>query len=87
MTRTERYNRGLAMVNRIFELQESHSWSNQETTTALACLDEALPINLHDVGAYHITPPILTYTLIYAQHSNLYFTRKPPQVSSQNMAP
>jgi hypothetical protein len=52
MTRTERYHRGLTMINRIFQLQESHNWSNQDTATAFASLDEFLPINLHNIGMY-----------------------------------
>ena len=56
MTRTELYNRALAMTNRIYELQESHGWSNQETATAFASLDEHLPITLHNVGACHLQP-------------------------------
>ena len=51
MTRTERYNRGISMTNRIYELQEVHKWSSQDSNTAaLAVLDEALPINLHSIG-------------------------------------
>jgi acyl-CoA oxidase len=56
MTRTERYNRGLAITNRLYELQESHNWSNQETATAFASLDEPLPITLHNVGMYTLGP-------------------------------
>ncbi|KAF9456699.1 acyl-CoA dehydrogenase/oxidase C-terminal [Collybia nuda] len=50
MTRTERYHRGLSMTNRVYELQESHNWSNQQTATAFASLDEGLPISLHMIA-------------------------------------
>ncbi|RDB17664.1 Peroxisomal acyl-coenzyme A oxidase 1 [Hypsizygus marmoreus] len=50
MTRTERYTRGLAMTNRIYELQEIHKWSNEETAVAFASLDEQLPNFLHNVA-------------------------------------
>ncbi|KAF8064384.1 peroxisomal oxidase [Lyophyllum atratum] len=50
MTRTERYQRGLAMTNRIYELQETHRWSNEDTSLAIASLDEGLPIGLHNVA-------------------------------------
>jgi acyl-CoA oxidase len=51
MTRTERYNRGLSMTNRVYELQEFHKWSDKQTATAFASLDETLPISLHNIGA------------------------------------
>lgn len=50
MTRTERYHRGLSIINRVYELQEIHKWSNQQTATAFASLDESLPIGLHTIG-------------------------------------
>ena len=50
MTRADRFNRGLAMTNRIYELQERHNWSNQETAIAFSSLDESLPITLHHIG-------------------------------------
>ena len=50
MNRTERYERGLSMTNRIFELEIIHGWSELETRTAFAALDEQLPIGLHNVG-------------------------------------
>ena len=52
MTRTERYERGLSMTNRIFELETIHCWSELETKTAFAALDEQLPIGLHNVGEF-----------------------------------
>ncbi|KAF8056038.1 peroxisomal oxidase [Lyophyllum atratum] len=50
MTRTERYQRGLAMTNRIYELQETRRWSNEDTSLAIASLDEGLPNGLHNVA-------------------------------------
>lgn len=50
MSRTERYDRGLALTNRIFELQVTHKWSENETKLALAILDEQLSIGLHNVA-------------------------------------
>lgn len=50
MSRTERYERGLSMTNRIFELETIHGWSELETRTAFAALDEQLPIALHNVA-------------------------------------
>ena len=50
MNRTEVYERGLSMTNRIFELEKIHGWSELETRTALATLDQPLPINLHNIG-------------------------------------
>jgi acyl-CoA oxidase len=50
MNRTERYERGLSMTNRIFELETIHGWSELETRTAFAALDEQLSIGLHNIG-------------------------------------
>uniref|UniRef100_A0A8H7XY14 Acyl-coenzyme A oxidase n=1 Tax=Psilocybe cubensis TaxID=181762 RepID=A0A8H7XY14_PSICU len=50
MSRTERYERGLALTNRIYELQEIHNWSDQETKVAISVLDEQLSIGLHNVA-------------------------------------
>ncbi|KAF5376636.1 hypothetical protein D9615_007859 [Tricholomella constricta] len=50
MTRTDRYERALSMTNRIYELQEIHRWTNEETSLAIASLDEALPIALHNIA-------------------------------------
>ena len=50
MNRIERYERGLSMTNRILELETIHGWSELETRTAFATLDEQLPIGLHNVG-------------------------------------
>ncbi|KAF8056074.1 acyl-CoA dehydrogenase/oxidase [Lyophyllum atratum] len=38
------------MTNRIYELQETHRWSNEDTSLAIASLDEGLPIGLHNVA-------------------------------------
>lgn len=50
LQRTERYTRGLALTNRVYELQDIHHWSQQETSIAINSLDESLPIGLHNVG-------------------------------------
>ncbi|KAJ6543324.1 peroxisomal oxidase [Mycena sp. CBHHK59/15] len=50
MTRTEQYTRGQALTKRMFELQEIHKWSNEETNTAIAVADESLPIGLHNLA-------------------------------------
>lgn len=50
MSRSERYDRGLALTDRIFELQVTHKWSENETKLALSILDEQLSINLHNVA-------------------------------------
>ena len=50
MNRTQKYERGLSMTNRIFELEIIHNWSDLETKTAFALLDEQLPIALHNHG-------------------------------------
>ncbi|KAF6750439.1 acyl-CoA oxidase [Ephemerocybe angulata] len=50
MSRTERYTRGMALTNRIYELQEQNNWSAQDTSIAIATLDEQLPIHLHNVA-------------------------------------
>ncbi|KAG6872455.1 hypothetical protein C0995_009615, partial [Termitomyces sp. Mi166 len=50
MARTDRYKRALTMVNRVYELQEKHNWTQEETVFALSTLGEALPINLHNTA-------------------------------------
>ncbi|KAF9812787.1 hypothetical protein IEO21_05990 [Rhodonia placenta] len=47
MTRKERYERAIKMTNRLYELQDIHSWSNDETAVALNIIDEELPMHLH----------------------------------------
>ncbi|THV04494.1 peroxisomal oxidase [Dendrothele bispora CBS 962.96] len=47
MTRTEKYNRGLRMINRVSELENSLGWTKEESRLAMHSLDEALPISLH----------------------------------------
>lgn len=49
-TKTERYMRGLAMMNRVYELQVVHNWSQHEVGVAFNSIDEALPISLHNIG-------------------------------------
>jgi len=50
MTRTEKYQRGLRMMNRIFELERIHNWSKEEYEIAVSVLDDPLPLNLHDMA-------------------------------------
>ena len=50
MTRSERYRKGMAMTDRIYELQDLHGWSAEEVSIAFASLDDALPIILHEKG-------------------------------------
>ncbi|KAG6917134.1 hypothetical protein DXG01_003724 [Tephrocybe rancida] len=50
LSRTDRYERALAMTNRIYELQERHRWSDADTSLAFASLDEQFPIGLHNVA-------------------------------------
>ncbi|PPQ69969.1 hypothetical protein CVT24_003673 [Panaeolus cyanescens] len=50
MSRTERYERGMALTNRIYELQLQHGWDDVTVKTAIALLDEQLPIGLHNVA-------------------------------------
>ena len=50
MAKSERYIRGLALIDRVYELEEIHKWTPQETNLVISTLDEQLPINLHNVG-------------------------------------
>lgn len=54
MTRTERYQRALAMTNRIYELKDAHGWSQHETDIAVSLMDEQVPMTLHSVGEYSV---------------------------------
>ncbi|KIK60024.1 hypothetical protein GYMLUDRAFT_44047 [Collybiopsis luxurians FD-317 M1] len=47
MTRTEKYSRGLRMLNRMYDLEQSLGWRREDTAVATGLLDEALPISLH----------------------------------------
>ncbi|KAJ6529033.1 peroxisomal oxidase [Mycena vulgaris] len=49
-TRKEQYIRGQALTNRLYDLQEIHKWSPEQTTVAMAAVDESLPISLHNVA-------------------------------------
>lgn len=70
--RTEKYERGLALTNRIYELQVNHGWSEQQTKLAFSVLDESLSISLHNVGESNITNTFLYVSLKFLpdQHSN-----------------
>ncbi|KAF8900142.1 peroxisomal oxidase [Gymnopilus junonius] len=50
LSRTEKYERGLAMTNRVYDLQSNYGWSEQETKLAFAVLDDQLPIGLHNIA-------------------------------------
>ncbi|TEB33934.1 acyl-CoA oxidase [Coprinellus micaceus] len=50
MSRTERYTRGMALTNRVYELEEQHGWTQRDTSMAIAALDEQLPIGLHNIA-------------------------------------
>ena len=50
LTRTELYNRALAMTNRLHELQAVNKWSAEEANIAFKVVDEPLPIALHMAG-------------------------------------
>ncbi|KAJ7873471.1 peroxisomal oxidase [Mycena olivaceomarginata] len=49
-TRKELYIRGQTLANRLYELQEIHGWSTEDTNVALAVVDEGLSIGLHNVA-------------------------------------
>ncbi|OBZ74786.1 Peroxisomal acyl-coenzyme A oxidase 1 [Grifola frondosa] len=49
-SRQERYKRGLAMANRIYELRELHKWSAKETSLAFDLIDEPVPMTLHNIA-------------------------------------
>ncbi|KAJ6554277.1 acyl-CoA oxidase [Mycena capillaripes] len=49
-TRKELYIRGQALANRLYELQEIHNWSTEDTNVALSVVDEGLSIGLHNVA-------------------------------------
>ncbi|KAJ7153025.1 peroxisomal oxidase [Mycena crocata] len=49
-TRKEQYIRGQVITNRLYELQEIHKWSLDDTNIALSVLDEGLPIGLHNIA-------------------------------------
>ncbi|KAH7928004.1 acyl-CoA oxidase [Leucogyrophana mollusca] len=48
--RTGLYTRAVAITNRLFELEELHKWSSQETSEATSILFEVLPITLHTLA-------------------------------------
>ncbi|THU89410.1 peroxisomal oxidase [Dendrothele bispora CBS 962.96] len=56
-TRTERFNSGARITNRIFELQESLGWTEEETSIAEFIIGEPLPISLHNTA---FSPVLLT---------------------------
>lgn len=62
MSRTERYERGMALTNRIYELQLIHGWDDVTVKTAIALLDDQLPIGLHNIGVSAFLTYIHSYT-------------------------
>lgn len=54
MTRSDRYKRGLAMTDRIYELSKLHGWTTKQNAEAISLLDEGVPMNLHSLGEYDI---------------------------------
>ncbi|EKM75391.1 hypothetical protein AGABI1DRAFT_79987 [Agaricus bisporus var. burnettii JB137-S8] len=56
-SRAERYTRAVAMMNRIYELQVIHNWSQHEVGVALFNIDESLPISLHNIA---FQPPVMS---------------------------
>lgn len=51
MNRTERFERGLAITARVFELAGKYNWTTEQISHALfQGSDESLPIGLHYVG-------------------------------------
>ncbi|TDL27073.1 acyl-CoA oxidase [Rickenella mellea] len=55
LTRTEMYNRALAMTLRMQKLKDEHKWSPRETTIASIALDEGMPITLHQAAFEPVT--------------------------------
>ncbi|KAJ6477780.1 peroxisomal oxidase [Mycena sanguinolenta] len=49
-TRKELYIRGQALGNRLYELQQIHNWSAEDTNVAFSIVDEGLSIGLHNVA-------------------------------------
>ncbi|KAL4243883.1 Acyl-coenzyme A oxidase [Abortiporus biennis] len=50
MSRSDRYKRGLKMMNRIIQLRDEYSWSPAQYSKAVGLADEPLPLNLHDIA-------------------------------------
>ncbi|THH05030.1 hypothetical protein EW146_g10011 [Bondarzewia mesenterica] len=50
MTRSERFNRALALMKRVFDLEERLGWSPTETADAWNLIDDGVPINLHNIA-------------------------------------
>ncbi|KAI0673208.1 acyl-CoA oxidase [Trametes maxima] len=50
LTRTQLYQRALAMAKRIFELKDTHGWSTGDMVFAFKVIDEPLPIVLHNAA-------------------------------------
>src|SRR5882757_854131 len=91
MNRTEKYERGISMTNRIFELETIHRWSELETRTAFAALDEQLPIGLHNIGefsrsSFRTTNIYICYSFPTCRHASRW-TSPPKKVWLSHLHP
>ncbi|CAA7261995.1 unnamed protein product [Cyclocybe aegerita] len=50
LTRTEKYERGLVLTDRVYELQTIHNWDEREVQVAISSIDEQLSIGLHNIA-------------------------------------
>ncbi|KAI0651075.1 acyl-CoA oxidase [Trametes meyenii] len=50
LTRTQQYQRALAMAKRIYELKDIHNWSTGDVAFAFKVIDEPLPMILHNAA-------------------------------------
>ncbi|KAG9217778.1 hypothetical protein CCMSSC00406_0003533 [Pleurotus cornucopiae] len=74
MSRTERYERGQKITDRLFELQEHHAWTPEELNLALSAVDEPLSINLHMVAFEPVFRMQASPTLL-GKYANLIASR------------
>lgn len=52
MTRKERFERGLAITARLYELADKYNWTPEQTAYALIPAEEASPVGLHNLGEF-----------------------------------
>ncbi|KAI0830358.1 acyl-CoA oxidase [Trametes gibbosa] len=50
LSRTEMYQRALAMTHRLHELKDQHGWSAEEMSLAVKVIDEPIPFVLHNAA-------------------------------------
>ncbi|KAJ7038971.1 peroxisomal oxidase [Mycena alexandri] len=72
--RKELYIRGQALTNKLYELQELHNWSTQDTNLALSVLDDGLPIGLHNV-AFEPVFRLQASPELFSQYAGLIATK------------